>query len=150
MPLTSKAKAALVDSINVALSDIGNKAPTKPPRSTDNTAKAAFEYWLSSHMLTMAKARHNAAKQAAIEAGIIFDSEQEQRPPGTSEQVYHGDQVAVWLTVKNGGISYDAKLMHKFLQDSGKVPAKLLGGALDASMKVGRPAHSFMASLITD
>jgi hypothetical protein len=72
--------------------------------------QCAFEYWLTCHMLTMIKARQAAAKKAAIDAGVIFDSERDPRPPGTKRREYiRGDQVAIWLTVKNGGVSYDGK-----------------------------------------
>jgi hypothetical protein len=150
MPMKETRKAELIDNINVALADIGKRTPTKPPRAADNTSSIAFEYWLTCHMLTMIKARQAAAKKAAIDAGVIFDSERDPRPPGTSEEVYRGDQVAIWLTVKNGGVSYDGKAMYQYLADTKKVPLKLLVDALDASKKTARPAHSFMASLVSE
>jgi hypothetical protein len=149
MPLSEKKKEVLVDNINVALADIGRKAPTKPPRFTTNRESVAFEYWLTCHMLTMIKARQAAAKKAAIDAGVIFDSERDPRPPGTNEEIFRSDQVAVWLTVKNGGVSYDGKVMYQFLQETKKVPLKLLIDAFEASKKSARPAHAFMASLVS-
>ena len=87
MPISSRVRIRLTDAINTMFGGIGSANGTKIPKSSDNKAPIAWEYWLSSHLLALAKGRFASARIEAIKAGIIFDHEKDQRTPGTNEQV---------------------------------------------------------------
>jgi len=145
--LTQRARNKLIDEINVSFDDLGRKLPI---RSKSNTEAAAWEYYMSSYLLKRATDRRNAAKKLAEDAGVIFDSDDEdkQRPPGTNETVYSGELVIINLTVSKPRVLLDQKELVKALINRG-VAKHVIGEAIDKASRESKPGHQFTTSLIT-
>lgn len=148
MSITTTVKNRLVDAMNMAFAAIGKTVETKMPRlkKGDNRAGIAWEYFLSSHVLALARAREADAKKAAISAGVLFDHEKHPREPGDGGVIYMGEQVIVTLTVSKPSTTVNATRMGDWLINNG-VSAELVDAATKYATTKNRPAHSFKASL---
>jgi hypothetical protein len=60
--------------IQKSFQNIGKKNGSAPPESDKNTFSQAFELFVSKELKSMAEKRYDAAKKAAVEAGIIDES----------------------------------------------------------------------------
>lgn len=149
MALTPRRRNELIDAINVAFKDIGNVAPTKPPRTKSNQGPAAWEYFVARHLEGLAAGRIKQAKREAISAGVIFDHEKQPREPGTNEMIYTGEQVGVWLEVREPGTRIDTVRLVEHLQ-SKKVAQKVIDEAVAYATVTNKPAHVFRVSLLTN
>jgi hypothetical protein len=149
MSLTTNVRNRLMDAINMAFDMVGNDAATKMPRMKvrDNKGPIAWEFFVASHISARARARLDLARRAAIASGIIFDHTKNPREAGTNEQVYNGEHVAVWLTVRNAATTVSADKMSTYLIEKG-VDAKLVADAYLAASSKARPAHEFKVSLV--
>jgi hypothetical protein len=149
MSLTINMRNRLMDAINVAFDWVGTSPETKMPRAKvrDNKAPIAWEYFVASHVASRARARLDMAKRAAIAAGIIFDHTKTPRNAGTNEQVYSGEHVTVWLSVRSGANKVDADMMSDYLIRNGVNPKVVTDAYAHASSKT-RPAHDFKVSLV--
>lgn len=149
MSLTTNIRNRLLDAINVAFAAIGTDVHTKMPKlkKGDNKSPVAWEYFVSSHLVTLANARFDVAKRAAISVGVIFDHEKFPREPGTNEPIFHGEHVAVWLTVRNASTRVNPDVMVEYLSSHG-VSQSLLDEAYQAASKPTKPPHIFKASLV--
>jgi hypothetical protein len=149
MALSSKVKNKLVDAINVAFTSIGHAAGMQMPRCTGNQAPAAWELWVSQHVLSLATKRKERAEQEAIKAGVIFDKEKEPREGGTRETVFNGECVSVMLEVRGASKRVSADKMADYLVSKG-VKQALIDEARIAATSTSRAAHVFTTTLITD
>lgn len=149
MSLSNTIRNRIVDGINTAFTAIGLSAETKMPRAKkgDNQAPIAWELYVSDHLMRLAKARNDAARRQAIDAGIMFDHERNPREPGTNEQLYNGEHVAVWVIVNKGSTRVDYNKMVTYLASHG-VNQKVIDGAVLFGTSVTRPAHSFKVALV--
>jgi len=149
MALSSRLKNKLLDAINNAFADIGTEAGTRPPRSKENTAPTAWEYFVSFHLAGLAKGRLDAAKKACIKAGILFDHERHPRMPGDNGLIFTGEQVGVFVTVKNSGTRLDTDKLYAILMAKG-VSEDVLSEAYEEASYKTRPAHEFRPSLVVN
>ena len=149
MSLTTNMRNRLMDNINVAVDAIGVAADTKmpKPKTKSNRGPIAWKYFIAWQVCARAKARLEEAKKEAIQSGVIFDHEKHPRDPGTNEQVYADEFVAVWLTVRNPATRVNADKMAEYLIAKG-VDAKLIADAYAEATSKSRPAHEFRVSLI--
>jgi hypothetical protein len=138
-----------MDAINMAFDAIGFDALTKMPKPKvrDNRAPIAWEYFVADHLAARSRARLNTAKKAAIAAGVIFDHEKHPREAGTNEQVFNGEHVVVWLSVKTPATFVSANKMSEYLIAKG-MDAKIVGDAYAHASSKARPAHEFKVSLV--
>lgn len=144
--LTQRAKNKIVDETNTAFDAVGRKMPY---RSKLNREPAAWEYFVAALLKTRAEARLKQAKEAAIEAGVIFDDDIEElrREPGNYGNIYTGDNVQVSLIVVKPRVVLDQKLLVYELTKRG-VKKEVIGAALAAASTETKPGHRFSASLI--
>ena len=149
MPLSSRVKNKLMDAINEAFKLVGAEPNTRPPKSKDNTAPIAWEYFVSYHLASLAKGRLESAKKQCIKAGILFDHEKFPREPGDNGLVYTGEQVGVMLTVKKAGERIDTDKLYEALQAAG-VKTAVIDKAYAASKYSTRPAHEFRPTLVVN
>jgi hypothetical protein len=148
MALSTRIKNRLMDAINMSFANIGNQKPTLPPRSEENTAPIAWDYFVSCHLLALAKKRRDVAHANAIRAGIIFDHMKHPRTPEDTGMIYTGDQVGVYLVVRNPGKRVNIDKMEAWLLKTG-VPQETLDVARMHATEESKPAHEFKVSLIT-
>lgn len=151
MSLTTSVKNRLLDAINVAFDAVGFDIHTKMPRTSkgDNKAPVAWEYFVSNHLMTRARARFEAARKQAVQAGVIFDHEKFPREPGTIETVFTGEHVSVLLTVNNPATRIDADKLCAYLIEKGVKP-KLVEAAYTHATEKSRPAHVFRVALLSE
>ena len=145
--LTTRAKNKIIDDMNVGIDAIGAKLPG---RFKSNNEMAAWKYYVASYLLKRATDKRNEAKQEAIEAGVIFDSDDpdQQRAPGTNEPVFMGEYVTIMLQVSKPRVILDQKALVAALIKRG-VAKHIIGEALDAASHESKPGHQFTASLLT-
>lgn len=149
MALSSRIKNTLMDAINITFNNIGKLKPTKPPHSDDNTAPIAWELFVSTHVLALAKKRKDIAHEDAVKAGIIFDHVKYPRTPDDNGMLYVGDQVGVYLSVKNPGKRVNIDKFCDALMALG-VREHTIDEARQSAVEVSKPAHEFKVSLITE
>lgn len=151
MSLTTTLRNRLIDSINVAFDAIGVDPPTKMPRlkKADNRSPAAWEYFIASHIASRARKRLDVAKAHAIEAGVIFDPTKAPRTEGTNEQVFSGEHVSIWLTVRTAATRVDVDKLCDYLTKNG-VKTELVAKAYNQAKYKSSPAHEFKVSLVAN
>lgn len=149
MAMNERKHNELMDAINVAFKSIGNVAPTKPPRSKDNHGPIAWELFVARHLEAISKARCNVAKREAIHAQIIPDTDKEPKKPGFNQMIYTGDQVGIWLEVREPGTRVDCVRLCAFLKER-KVSQKVIDEAVAYATVENKPAHVFRTSLVTE
>lgn len=149
MALSSRVRNKLVDAINVAFNSIGTTKPTLPPRSNENTALIAWDFFVADRLLAMAKKRKEYAHANAVRAGVIFDHMKYPRTPEDNGMLYVGEHVGIYLAVKSPGKRVDVDLMCELLEERG-VSQDVIYAARDKATKESKPAHEFRVSLITD
>lgn len=147
MPLSSRVKNKVIDAVNQAFSSIGAEAHTRPPKTRDNLGPIAWEYFVSWHLLSRAKARLEGAKKQCIKAGIIFDHEKFPREPGEGGLIYSGEQVGVMLTVKSAGTRTDIDKFCAALKAKG-VKEHIVDECRTEAEYSTRPAHEFRPTLV--
>jgi hypothetical protein len=145
MPMSTTDQNLLISNINKIMSDIGRTTDGTIIAARTNKGKAAAELHIAGHMFARAKLRLDAAKEAAVESGVLFDHRSEPREPGTHEIVYDDGTTTVWVTVKNGGTSFKGELMYKHLLDNKLLSKVKADAALEACKRVNPPAHEFRA-----
>jgi hypothetical protein len=146
--LTQRARTKLIDDINTGFASLGLTVG-KMPRSTKNNEGAAWEYWIASHLYTLAKARREEAKKSAIASGVFFDDEDpaKWRQPGTNDEIFRGNVVSIGLKVSKPRYTLDKNaLVASLLND--KVSKTVIGRALDSASKEGKPGHAFTAIVL--
>ena len=146
MTLSSRLANKFIDAANVMFGVIGNDTTTKMPRSKDNRAPYAWEYFVSKHLLKMAEARHGAAIKAAVRAGVIFDHHKEPREAGRLDVLYQDENVIVKLRTSQGNTRIDPDALAQFLIKRG-VEMELIEAAADAATKQFNAKHEFIVSL---
>ena len=149
MALSSRVKNKLVDAINTSFAALGNANGMRMPKSASNKEPAAWELWVSHHVLALANKRREQAEKEAILAGVIFDKDKNPRSGGTREVLYSGDVVSVALEVRNGSTRVNPVAFQEYLRNHG-VSAKLLKEAEEAATTTTKPAHVFSTMLITN
>ena len=150
MALSSRLKNRLMDAINMSFANIGNQKPTLPPRSSENTASIAWDLFVSNHLLALAKKRKDVAHSNAVRAGIIFDHIRQPRTPDDSGMIYTGDQVGVYLVVRNPGKRVNVDKLRDMLIHTWKIDESVIDTAIHNATEESKPAHEFKVSLITD
>jgi hypothetical protein len=148
MSLTSKAKNRLIADVNNLFSLIGQKLPA---RSGNNQEPLAYEYFIASHLAKLAVGRRDAAKQAAIKAGVMpdVDDPANQREPGTDEFIFNGELVTIMLNVAKPRVQVDMKALSAALI-AAKVKPEVVTAAIEAASKPTRAGHKFTAMLNTN
>jgi hypothetical protein len=148
MSLSSRVKNKLVDSINTCFASIGHAAGMKMPKCESNLAPAAWEYFVAKHVYSLAGKRKDAAEKAAIEAGVIFDSEKTPHQPGR-EMTFNGEIIAIALQVREGSERVNVVAFEAQLRILG-VKQSIIDKAREAATTTSRPAHIFTPYLVTD
>ena len=144
--------AAQANAKTAALSDmfaeIGVAGDTKMPRAKLNTEPAAWEVFVSGHLLRIAEARKKKAVRDAIKLGVMFDHEKQAMVAGTEALIYAGDVVEISVSVTSPGTKVDMEALGLAIVKAGvKLPA--YERMLAACTSENRPPHKFVASLIT-
>lgn len=148
MSLTQRTRNRIIDAVNTAFNAIGTGESRMPQtKKGDNTSPIAWEYFVAYFLNAQAGARLKAAKQAAIEVGIIFDHEASPREPGTNEPVFEGEHVTVWLQVKKGSKRVDAAKMATYLIAHG-ISEDVVDAATKYASSTSRPPHEFKPALV--
>jgi hypothetical protein len=148
MSLSSRAKNKLVDAINTCFASIGHAAGMKMPKCESNMAPAAWEYFVAKHVLSLANKRKENAEKAAIEAGVLFDSEKTPHQPGR-EMTFSGEIIAVALEVKKASERVNIGMFASILLARG-VKQSIIDEARAAATTTSRPAHVFTPYLVTE
>jgi len=147
--MTSRIKNKLMSNINSVFGVIGTTTETRPTRiSKNNTALVAWEFFVASHLQTMAQARRKKARELAIEAGVLFDSDKEPRDPGTNDTVYEDENMFITVTVKNPATRINTDILLEQLV--GKVSKQVLDDAVAKATFETKPAHEFKVTLRTE
>ncbi len=137
-----------VGMINAAFAEIGVTANTVMPCSRKNTERLAWEYYVASHLLRIAEARKKLAVKAAVNAGIMFDPEQQPMVVGTNALVYAGDVVEISVSVATAATKLDITGLFADLVTH-RVKRELLDRLAAKHTKTHRAPHTFTSSLAT-
>jgi hypothetical protein len=148
MSLSSRVKNKLVDAMNTCFASIGHAAGMKMPKCESNMAPAAWEYFVAKHVLSLANKRKENAEKAAIEAGVLFDSEKTPHQPGR-EMTFSGEIIAVALEVKKASERVNIGMFASILLARG-VKQSIIDEARVAATTTSRPAHVFTPYLVTE
>jgi hypothetical protein len=100
-------KAAAAKAFNA----IGRKNGSAPPEGKDNRLGVAYEFYIANHLRSMANARYDAAKDAALDAGVIDIN----YPVGTHIP-YHADGLSIIAKRNNDSSTLDKTLLANNLQ----------------------------------
>jgi hypothetical protein len=141
-------KNKLVDAMNTCFASIGHAAGMKMPKCESNAAPAAWEYFVAKHVLSLANKRKENAEKAAIEAGVLFDSEKTPHQPGR-EMTFSGEIIAVALEVKKASERVNIGMFASILLARG-VKQSIIDEARAAATTTSRPAHVFTPYLVTE
>lgn len=113
---------ALKTKLLTAFANLGVKNGTAPGPELDVNEKLAYELFTASTLATAADKRKEAAKAAALKAGII-------RPvlPGSSATVFSGKRIAIMAATKNAG----SLLNEDALKRAGVTEAQIAAGRVE-------------------
>lgn len=148
--LTSTQAAVLNNKIAAQLKAIGDALC---PPSQNNTEGVAWDYYVAAKIEAYGKASKKAVVKLAIKQGVLFDHEKTPKEPGTDEDVYHGDVIAINLKVKEPSQTFDGKKFYaalvsqKLVSDSNMVDVDAL---YEECFKESRPAHTFTPTLLSE
>jgi hypothetical protein len=147
--LTAAQAAVLNNKLALQLKSIGD---TMCPPSTHNTEGLAWDYYVANKIEAYGKKAKDAARKAAIKAGVMFDHEKEPHAPtdGEAVDVYSGDVIRISLQVKNGAVSIDGKAFYEELMKNVLDFGPLITAIYEKHHKTARPAHSFTATLLSE
>lgn len=146
--LTTTEKNKLVDKINMSFAAIGIKNGTTLPKGNANADPVAMEYWLATHLASLANKRKELAEKSAVLARVIIDKEKAPKPAGTMEVVYASELVHIQLEVRSAAERVDVPLFIEQLEAAGVDINTIIKAQLCAT-KFSRPAHVFSAALLT-
>lgn len=118
----------------------------KPPRSKDNRALIAWEFFTSYVLKACAQARYNKAAKEAVKAGVIFDHEKDPSPVGTKTVCYAGDQITVSVEVRQPYEKVDPDKLCSYLRGKG-VSQQYLDEARAYATSMTKAPHVFRAEL---
>ena len=121
-------------------SKIGKTDATAPPPSDSNTFGVAYELFIAESLRSIANARYEAAKDAAIAAGVI----QSEYTVGTHIP-YNTDGLSIIARRNNDSSTLDKTLLSNILQKDHKFTAADVTKLLDKASKPkkGATTHSF-------
>jgi hypothetical protein len=118
----------------------------KPPRSKDNRALIAWEFFTSYTLKACAEARYKKAAKEAIKVGVIFDHEKEPLAAGTKDVCYAGDHITVNVEVRQPYAKVDPEKLCGYLRGKG-VSQQYLDEALAYATSMTKAPHVFRAEL---
>ena len=119
---------------------------TLTPRPKGNVEATAVEYLISSHLLSLAEKRREAATKAATAAGVLPDHAKAPLSVGTHPRVYAGELVEISATVVEQATKLDADGLVADLAALVKPP--VLKRLVAKHTRHFKPAHRYSAVLI--
>lgn len=130
--------------IQKAFSKIGKSNGSAPPESDKNTFGVAYELFVSKDLKSQAEKRYEAAKQAAIDAGVI---DMEKTVEGAEVITFDSDMFDVSLKQSAGSMSLDKTMLGNVLKRQCNLNEAQVKSIIEASSKPRKGAVNINISL---
>ena len=134
-------------SLEKAFNDLGHN-DLNAPKIQRNTEKAAYEFHIAKLLSKYASKRLEEATKQAITAGVIFDHKKEPRQKVSTETLYEGDYITVFLNMKSGRTIIDTAKFERNLLLNG-VSTTVINKSKEDAVKQTNHSHEFVASFNT-
>ena len=108
--MTPTQAASLNNKIALKLKSVGQGLM---PLSTLNSETIAWDYMIAGKIESYGRKSKEVARDAAIEAGVMFNHEKHPLLSGEEAVVYKGDVVGIRVAVKEPGVTFDHKTFRR-------------------------------------